>query len=1028
MTKTGSGHPKIYTIPSEAPFARALVTGIFDRFVSKAAPLALARTTILVPTRRAVRSLSESFVEIMTAQGIGALVLPRIRPVGDVTEEDLIFDPVTTRHVEDGELIDLPPVVSKLQRQFILARLIVQWSKSERGRGYALGATDPAQAVQLGAELGQFLDSLEIEQADPAELENLVPEEFADHWRENLEFLKIVTVQWPVLLQKLGMIDAARRRNLLLAALAARWSKNPPEDPVIVAGSTGSIKATAGLLFEIARLSKGAVVLPGLDLDMDDESWSQIDAVHPQYGMKELLIRMEVPREDVALWSDGGDHVTAKSQARRRLINEALRPADTTDGWCDTIRRFETENWTTGLEGLSYIEAADMGEEAAAIALVLRQALETPQITAALVTPDRDLARRVAAKLRRWGVEIDDSAGTRLSQTPPGTFLRLIADVMAEEAAPIPLLSLLKHPLCACGFPRSLLRNLVGVLEVACLRGPRPGGRIEGVRAALKTARSHKNWSVDRHVDDQLDRLLDRLHGALGVLFDLAKTDQASLDQILEAHIQCAETLAQEDGEDLGAARLWRGDAGEATAFFMRELLDNAADAPPMWGREYAALFSALMAERVVRPRYGMHPRLFIWGPLEARLQHADIMVLGSLNEGSWPVQAQMDPWLSRPMRAALGLAPPERRIGLAAHDFAQLSSAKRVILTRAARVDGAPTVASRWLLRLNTILKGAGYQETLRASTPYLAWARQLDQPDSYDAVLPPAPTPPVAVRPRQFSVTEIATWIRDPYAIYAKKILNLRPLDPIDDDPSHLERGILIHRILDEFISQHKDELPEDAIDELLTIGQDRFAQFADRPGVRAFWWRRFEQIAEWFIDHERQWRRQYRTLSTESRGLISLGAPAGAVTLTARADRIDETDKRLVIVDYKTGRPPTKRQVEAHFAPQLPLEGLIAAQGGFEHIEAAKIERLVYIRLSGGAEPGQEIIIADNVKETMALIEQARRGLVAWLSSFDDPKTPYLASPRPMFLSSYGDYDHLARLKEWSVPGDPDSGAAG
>src|SRR5690606_20009946 len=135
-------------------------------------------------------------------------------------------------------------------------------------------------------------------------------------------------------------------------------------------------------------------------------------------------------------------------------------------------------------------------------------------------------------------------------------------------------------------------------------------------------------------------------------------------------------------------------------ANFIRELIESAPAFGELLPESYSYFFDELLSARVVRPRFGLHPRLFIWGPLEARLQHADRMILGGLNEGTWPGEANIDPWVNRPMRAAMGLEPPERRIGLSAHDFAEGASAEEAVLSRALKVEGAPAVASRWWLR----------------------------------------------------------------------------------------------------------------------------------------------------------------------------------------------------------------------------------------------------------------------------------------------------------------------------------------
>ncbi len=1018
---------KIYTISADDPFVDNLAEGIMTRHGAADDPLALARVQILVPTRRAVRSLSDAFIRLAGRDSSRALLLPKISPIGDVDEDALIMEDGSDNIVGERELyFEAPEAIPVLRRNFILSRLILKWGQIEREQGRSIGAGEPAQALRLAAELGRFLDSLDTHGIDPSALQTLVPDAYTEYWQETLQFLAVITQEWPEILKASGMIDQMSRRNLLLRELASQWRASPPAHPVIAAGSTGSVPATAQLLSVIAQAPQGCVVLPGLDLDLDDAAWTAIDDTHPQAGMKELLERLNANRKDVRPWPQSKT-ARARSEthnARRRLINEALRPAGATEGWRAAVQNFKSLRLDKGLEGLSCIHAAHPGEEALAIALILRGAAERPGKTAALVTPDRGLSRRVAALMRRWEIEIDDSAGQPLGQTPVGNFLRLLADMIRDDGAPVTLLSLLKHPLAQCGMERGAHCRAVETLEIFALRGLRPSGGFEGLRQILISQQEKITASKGAANMASVLQILDVLDRALGPLLNAGPSDALSLKHLAAAHIQAAEEISS--GPDDTRA-LWSGDAGETASAFMQDLWQASDDAPPMRAQAYPNLFDMLVMERAVRPPYGAHPRLFIWGPLEARLQRADTIILGGLNEGTWPVQAQSDPWLNRPMRAGLGLPMPERRIGLAAHDFAQLTSAPSVIMTRSQKVDGAPTVPSRWLLRLETILKGAGHLERLEEPAPYLAWARAMDQPDRIAPLNPPEPRPPVSARPRRYSVTEIETWTRDPYALYAKKILALKPLDPLDDNPGRADRGLIIHAILDKFVRSYPHTLPENAVNALIDIGQQEFARVINTPGVRAIWQPRFERIAHWFIDFERAYRERAAPVATEVKGEIIIPGRQGDVTLVARADRIDQQADGLAIIDYKTGSAPSGTQVKTQISPQLPLEGLIAREGGFSGVKATPVAAFSYIELKGGVVPGKIIPIAHGA-EAETIIEDAYKGLMTLIAAFDKSETPYRSVVRPMLLSRYRPYDHLARVKEWLTQGnEPEGGGA-
>ncbi len=959
----------ITTIPPGVAFVDALAAGLLVEAGND--PLILASFEVLLPTRRAARALGEAFLRANHGR---PMLLPRMRAVDAVDEDELalgIADPP-----------DLPPAIEDLERRFLLARLIAAMD--------AKNPPAPDQAVRLAADLVSFLDSVQIERLDLHGLKTLVPEDFAEHWQKTLTFLDLLSGAWPKILAERGRLDPQERINRLIDAQAEAWRRSAPNHPVIAAGSTGTRPATADLLAVVAAAPNGRLVLPGLDQTLDDESWAKLDPVHPQYGMKRLLDRLGVDRRAVRLF--GGQ--TDPRPQRAHLLSEALRPAETAEAWRH-LPPFPADT----LANVTRLDAPTPREEAGAIALMLRAALETPGKTAALVTPDRDLARRVAAELERWDVVLDDSAGTPLERSEPGAFLRLIALMVAEDFSPHTLLAALKHPLAAGGEDAASFRAWVRRTERRVLRGPRPAPGLAGLQAALGAP----------------DARLSQLAGGLAPFVRLMAQPKARLSDLIGAHVAAAEALAA-DHALAGFERLWRGAAGEALATFVAELATAAPILGEIEPRRYPALFDAALSGKVSRPAWGSHPRLFLWGPLEARLQHADRMILAGLNEGTWPPEAQADPWMSRPMRATFGLPLPERRIGLSAHDFAHGFAAPEVALTRSNRVDGTPTVPSRWLLRLDAVMNAAGLSFE-QSGAEWLSGHAALDSPDKRVRVERPAPKPPVAARPRRLSVTGVETWMRDPYAIYARHILGLDALDPIDADAGAAQYGELVHAALEQFLNAYPAELPLDAEQRLLTIGQA--ALEGARPGLRAFWQPRFASAAAWVVARERERRGAVLRCRAEVTGTLDLSGPAGPFRLQARADRIDLLkDGSLSLIDYKTGAPPSKKEVAAGFAPQLPLEAAIAQAGGFEGIPAAPVSHLAFWRLKGGREGGVEITAGD---DPAALAAEAVEGLRALIAAFDDPNTAYEARPHPAMAPRYSDTVHLARVKEWATAGE-------
>jgi ATP-dependent helicase/nuclease subunit B len=938
-------------------------------------PLRLSEMEVLLPTRRSVRALSDAFLRLTEGR---PLLLPRLRPLGDMDEDALELD--------FGQELDIAPAIDPLERRLLLARLIRAMASDH--------PPTPDQAVRLAGELGRLLDAVQSEGLGFDKLAGLVPDDLAAHWQVTLDFLKILTAHWPHILAERGALDPEDRLNRVVKARIQAWAAAPPAHPVIAAGSTGSRPAIADLLAAVARLPQGLVVLPGLDQELDPESWDQLDAGHPQAGLKALLARLGIERHRVASLGAGPD----PRQERLRLLSQVMRPAATSDRWRD-LEAMAPDT----LDGVSRIDAASPREEAGAIALLLRQSLENEGATAALVTPDRDLARRVAAEMERWNIHMDDSAGRPLGLTEPGAFLRLVARMVADDFAPHPLLACLKHPLAALGMESGALRALVRRLEIHCLRGPRPAPGVAGLMAA--------------NLDGRVGRVLAELETLAAPLIDLMRRPDAPLADLVRAHMELAEAMAADDTLP-GPARLWGGEAGETAAQFARDLTGAAPALGAIEGRFYAALFEELIATRVARSSWDKHPRLFIWGPLEARLQHADLVILAGLNEGTWPALPTADPWMSRPMRHAFGLSAPERRIGQAAHDFVQALGAPRVVLSRSTRVEGTPTVASRWLVRLDAVMAACGL-EFPEAAGVWLDWHAQLDRPGSWTRPVPPAPCPPVSARPRRLSVTEIETWMRDPYAVYAKHVLGLRALDPIDADPGANKYGEMVHGVLESFAKAYPDALPDDAEAKLVAMGRDVFDDPAVPPAVRAFWWPRFQSVARWVAAMEAERRPRLARIHAEVKGAIEIEAPAGPFTLVAKADRVDElSDGTLSLIDYKTGAPPTAREVAAGFAPQLPLEAAMARHGGFAGVKAGEASELLYWRLKGGADGGEERLAGTDTQE---LARQALDGLRALVAAFDNEATPYGARPHPDHAPKYSDYLHLARLAEWASGGE-------
>ena len=974
--------PHIFTIPPGADFTAALARGVMQDAQDKNIPL--ADYLLLLPTRRACRIAQDAFLKQADKH---AMLLPRLQPLGDLDAEELSFAELSASVAATG---DIPPAIVPLERKIRLSAML-------RRHDAALSADG---AYLLAGALADLLDRTQIEQLDFSGLENIVPGELAEHWQEVLRFLHIVTAEWPQILAAEGLIDPAAHRNLLLLRQAALWKAQPPPYPIIAAGSTGSMPATAVLLDVIAHLPQGAVILPGLDQDCDAELWDAITATHPQYLLKALLDKIGCERRAVKIWPGGSG--TGGNQGRIRLLQASFAPAADAAEWRpQDLQPIPVES----LDGLSRYECENLEEEARVIALRMRQVLETPERTGMLVTRNRQLAERVAAQLRRWDIIIDDSAGQNLAATECGSLLLLTIAAAGRDASAVDLLALLQHPRTALGLAPAVCRERARLAERLLWRGRRLRGTMPvHAQVAAELAAKNKIPADDAH---ELADLFDRLDRALRPFAEILRQDNAPLQALLEAHMQAAEMLA---GDDVvpGAMLLWRHDDGAEAAALLHELSSCATPLTLAHGDEYAALFRSICAEPTVRPGFGLHPRLSILGPLEARMASADCVILGGMNESSWPGAGMADPWMSR----------PERQIGQAAHHYLQLASRPDVVMTRARRVDNQPAAPSRFLLRLETVLAALGYK--LPAALPLQDWARGMDAPGAIRNMPMPKPRPPLARRPRRFSVTEIGMWRGNPYGFYAKHVLRLRPLGDLDPDFSHADQGIIIHDLLAQFTARYPDHFPdaEVARAELMRMGRDAFAQVADQPAVFASWWARFENTARWFVPAEAERRQFFRPLALECKGALPITLDGIDYTLTGRPDRIDIGQGGLAIIDYKTGGPPSDAQIRYGYEPQLPLLGLMAQSGAFTGIAAAPVIELGYWHLKGRAGDPEA---PSPIKEPQARIVEAETMLHTMLRQFADPAMPYLVMPQPRYIPRYDDYRHLGRIDEWGTMGE-------
>jgi ATP-dependent helicase/nuclease subunit B len=1040
---------RVLSVPLSVPFLRSIVAALVDGqlvegFEARIEPARLAQATLYLPTRRALRVAREVFLDELKTD---AVVLPRIVALGDIDEDELAFAG-EAEQLGGAAPLDIPQKLGELERRLTLAKLVAAWAKSPVSAPLVVGG--PASTLAFAGDLARLMDDMVTRGVDWDGLDGLVPDQLDQYWQYSLEFLRIARKLWPDHLAEISRIEPAARRDLLISAEAARLTAHH-DGPVIAAGSTGSMPATAKFLHAVAALPHGAVVLPGLDTDLDDEAWQGIGGIrdaqgkfttepssnHPQFAMHALLQRFGIKRSDVEILIPPAPH------GRDVLVSEAMRPSSATAQWHDRLKQPETaEKISHGMKDLAVVEAPNPEMEALAIAIAMREARHL-QKSAALVTPDRALARRVMAALARWDLDFDDSGGDALMDTPAGVFARLAAEAVAKGLEPPTLLALLKHPFCRLGGANGEWRDAIEALELALLRGTRPQAGSAGLardfarfRAELEKLRNGEASSLHtaeprvRLNNEKLDRagqLIAALQKALVPLENLSAAKPHDFAELAHRHREILIGLSRDRH---GAALAFEEREGMALAAAFDDLLGEQKPSGLMvQTSDYPEVFQTAFADRAVRRVEKPGAQLHIYGPLESRLMQADRVIVGGLIEGVWPPAPRTDPWLSRPMRHQLGLDLPERRIGLSAHDFAQLLGAGDVILSHSAKAGGAPAVASRFLHRLEAVAGDERWKAAKFAGEKYVRFAHELDRPAGVEPIPQPEPKPPRATRPLKLSVTAIEDWLRDPYTIYARYILRLDPLDPVDMPLSAADRGSAIHDALGEFTQSFAEALPDDPARALRGIGEKYFLPLMERPEARALWWPRFQRIARWFAEWEIARRGNIQAIDAEIRGEIPIPLDnERTFILSARADRIERRrDGSFAILDYKTGQPPTGKQVRMGLSPQLTLEAAILREGGFSDIPAdSSVGELVYVRLSGNNPPGEHRSLELKIKQNdqpqppNAAADYARLQLEALIRKFENEDQAYTSLNLPMWTNRYGAYDDLARIKEWSAAG--------
>lgn len=1000
----------IFNISAKESFVDVLAEYFLKRYEDKQDEL--SKILFLLPNRRACQNLADAFVRL---RGMKPTILPRIEPIADVEEDEIFLS-------GNKEILQkIKPAVDNTERILLFTGLIMQTPK------YGVEAVSLAQAYALAENLASLIDTVQIE-SDPVQnkeldfsrLKDIVPEDYSEHWQKTLKLLEIITERWPQFLVDNGLCDPMERRKQLLEAELEYWKTSSNRPKIVIAGSTAAFPVLKKAVKTVAEFADGEVYLYGLDKYLDDNAWQKIDENHPQYELKKLLDYLNISRDSVPDLNNG------EPSLREKLTGEIMRPAAASDAW----RNLSAEMFPKEMfDNIKLVDCDDLRQEAKTIALIMRQTLEEKEKTAALVTADRNLSRRVISELQRWGINADDSAGQPLSLTPIGIYLRLVGEAVIENTMTAKF-ALMKYPFTACGMKRNEFRR-----------------KIEAIEKRLRNSQGNCK------INEEQNRLLADFEERLRPLRELYENPAVSLQNMLITHIEVAESLADTNIKT-GDKIIWQREDGQVAAKFFAEfigkskILDKISKGNGVSllvaANDYLPFLSAVMTEQNVRLRYGFHPRIKILGSIEARLNHYDTVIIGEMNEGIWPRSPNVDMWMSRPMKDTIGLPPSEKSIGVCAADFAHLLNADKVYLTRAQKVDGAPTDKSRWWLRFETVLEaifGKKQPDTKEKKDkkeyyafiyqqPYSSWAKNLESCRTPEAIKPPKPCPKIKYRPRKLSASKVETLMRDPYSIYAEYILKLKALNDLDQKKEACDFGNIVHEMLEEFNDKYNGkEYPDNAAELLMNLGLQKFSENNIGDEVKTFWKPRLKKMIDIVVKHEKECRPEILHIFNEVKGEIEFEGKEGSFYVTGKADRINQnTDGSLCIIDYKTGEGRSSDSIENCISPQLPVEALIAQYAGYKKDcdPPVKVAPGVVSGLQYWALKGKEgALKADKSQNSVRNIKKALQDLI---DDFDKESHAYVAKPIQGLQGQYDNYDHLSRFLEWAVRDDKDDDSNG
>ena len=938
----------------------------------------MSEAIVYVPTRRLGKALQ---TEILRHYDGRAVLMPEIRTLGDGEE-------ISERHsILQGTKI--PLCVDGLHRKFWLSDAIMRFHKAQ-GENISL-----AIALSSADDLGSLFDKVALFETNFDGFQALCQDgDFATHWQHTLTFLNAIYPVWCEHLESLGVLDVGVYKHTCLSSLNTYLESS--KKTIFVVGATANYPVIERIMHTVAQHDKGMVFIAGYDCTLTAHQQDNIalDPTHPLYTLQSYIN---------GVGSDNVETINITDTKRSEVFKSVFLSAKDTADWLINPPP------QSGFDGLHFMASDTINEESLSIALIMREALEVEGKTCALMTPDRQLSRKVISILKRWNITVDDSSGQPLITTPPALFMRLVLQVVEENFSVQSIASLLKHPFCTLGMDMGVFNRTAQGLEMFGLRGYYGGG---GVADIIKHINREKDNKFSYH-----NPYKNRAQDAIALLKKLQKCftplliDNLTFVEMVKAHIEVCEMLSSVEV-------LWNKDDGNALAEFMSYILENAQAVSAVNVSDYKASFASLLQSITVRKNIGLHPRLFIWGPLEARLQNVDTMIIAGMNEGIFPAQTSVDAWLSRAMAGDVGLPIADMSIGISANDFISACNGKKIIFSRHEKEDGKQTIPSRWWQRFEAVSKASKFDGLPMLDYDYIGLSKALDKPSPVEThtarISVPAPCPPVSSRPNALSLTNIQTWLEDPYQIYCKYILGLYSSGDLWGEISPALKGNILHATFEEFINKFPREVKLSQLQDLISIGEKHFADVIDIPEVKIFWWTGFKVAAKKFIIECESRNHLIDNVLTEKKAKFTHKTVKGnAFQISGTADRIEVLkDGYCVIADYKTGTAISKKKIESGDAPQLALEAYMLGQGAFADTDSRKVECVEIWE----AKPNFKVQkYGADKKPIDNIIEDTLLKIDALIDAYALESKTYFIEKR---TAKYNDYLHFMREKEWGL----------